>query len=156
MEISKPHHRPYDSYIRDHLFWVIIDSTKYSFSKLSGLESSFSSEMYMEGGADVPVWFKTNQTEVHTMKLERGVRKNYPMGTNSAFVDTFGDMPVPGTRLNEVEIIVLGRDGKCAVEYYIPGALVTKWELNQFDANAQNMLIEVFEFQYTKIQYMSL
>lgn len=134
----------YEDLVKDNRFLVYIGTFKFSFARISGIISSFSKEVYVEGGDSMPYMFKANPTDLNTLKLERGVTKGYP------------GIFQPGIYTQYIQIIVLGKNNKPQCEYYIPNAVVTKMEVAQFDALSENVLIETFEVEYCKAYQISL
>lgn len=134
----------HEDLLRDNRFLVYIDKTKYTFQKVSGIASQFPKEIYNEGGVAEPHFLVGKQTEMNTLRLEKGVLRN------SAGVE-FDKKMRPGIYLKNIQIIALDKNNSPCREYFIESALITKIEIAQFDAMGSGILIETLELSYYKI-----
>lgn len=130
--------------LRDNRFLVYIDKTKYTFQKISGIASQFAKEIYNEGGVAEPHFLIGKQTEMNTLRLEKGVLK-YSAGVK------FDKKMRPGIYLKNIQIIALDKNNTPCREYFIESALITKVEISQFDAMGAGVLIETLELSYYQI-----
>ena len=127
--------------LRDNRFLVYMGTSKYSFEKVSGLEKSYATEIYNEGGVDEPHLLKGKQTELQTLKLEHGVR----IGTSGSSMD---NKMKPGKVIENIQVIALGKDMKPSKEFFITQAVLTGVEVGDFDASGESVLVESFTMQY--------
>lgn len=130
--------------LRDNRFLVYIENKKYTFQKVSGITTQFHREIYNEGGVAEPHFLAAKQTDMNTLRLEKGVTKSQEGSLLNRKMQ-------PGMMMKNIQIIVLDKYRSPSREYYIENALITKFELADFDAMGENVLIEKLELEYYKI-----
>ncbi len=122
-------------------FRVMLEKEEYGFSKISGLQMERPTVTYQEGGLNGSVHvFPGPAKSCGTVRLERGV---------------YAGMELPfymvGEALSKQMVILLWRAAdrkkvdKC---YRLSGLVVKKWEVGEFDALQNTLLIDRFELDY--------
>lgn len=135
-------------------FHVYINNKAYGFQKISNIEQVIETEMITEGGCDYVKILPSPPKNINIMRFTKGA------GTfeEETFVFKVGQY------INSpIHIFVLGQteeNGKIVRKprkhYCILGAMISKWNLSDFDAESSTMLIETFEIQYSKLEQVPI
>ncbi len=122
-------------------FRVALEKKEYGFSKISGLQQERPTVTYQEGGLNGFVHiFPGPAKSCGTVRLERGVYA----GAELPFY-------LVGETLPEHMVIMVWNSAdrrkvdKC---YRLSGLVVKKWEVGEFDALQNTLLIDRFELDY--------
>lgn len=129
-----------EKYNGNYRFLVCIGSTRISFAKVGGLETSIDYDTIQIGGINHTVYTTPSpKKQVQTITFERAVQSE----------DSFILDIKPGMWLGErMEIFILDdfdQSNSISYKYYIEDGLITKWELTPLNALGNEVLINKFE-----------
>ncbi len=120
-------------------FRVVLEKEEYGFSKISGLQMERPTTTYQEGGLNGCVHvFPGPAKSCGTVRLERGVFT----GAELPFYLVGEALP------KHMTILHWGGGKKVNKCYRLYGLVVKKWEVGEFDALQNTLLIDRFELDY--------
>lgn len=137
----------YEELILNYRFQVLIENKTLSFARISGLGMERETEILAEGGNSgggrlLAVPLKNSRT----LRMERGVCTR-----DSTLISKLR----PGICLPQgIIVVVMGSDGKPAIQYVTEQAFVTRWEIADLEADQGKVLINTFEISYIKLDLM--
>lgn len=125
--------------------------TDVRFQRISGLGRSFNLTQHRQGGENTSSIDLPDNVQHQRLVMERGVMAAslFTMQLSSGLSDG------KGFRC-EIMISALNAKNLPEVNWWVSNALPTSWSIGEFDANANGVVINSFEFSYRDITYMGL
>ena len=87
--------------------------------------------------------------------MEKGVvpSTSSSLSTTKNVLDLLAETCSDSTSRMDVDINVLGRDGKVRIKYILNNAFMSKWEAPDLDASSDDVAIEKITLQYDYLTY---
>lgn len=130
---------PFSEPIPGYRFIVSLSNLLLGFQKISGLSLDIETETYREGGLNtrVHVFPKYCRAE-QILRMEKGV-----------CAGRWHPFYMAGGRIDEaLNLFVIDNCGMPLKNYLLTGLLVKKWEVGEFSAEQNGLLIDRFEISY--------
>ena len=116
------------------------------FSRISGLGRELTIDQIEEGGNNLSTTLVPRSVKTGPLTLERGVMAISPLtlGLNQA-------MSALELEYLTIMVIVLGVGGSPTSTWTFEKALPTRWSVSDLDATSNAILINSFEFSYSRV-----
>lgn len=130
---------------------VVPNALDVRFQKVAGLSADISPETYEEGGQNLYTHRFPNRVSYGNLVLERGMVIGSLLGLEfNAAMSLFRFSP------SNVMIMLLNADSEPVATWQFSNAYPVKWSVSDFDANANQIVIESMELAYTRFQRITL
>ena len=121
------------------------------FQKVSGISAEITMNEIVEGGNTKIKQEAPGKMNYDNLVLERGVFLGSPLRLH--FNTTFTFLKTIPT---QILVMALDKNSAPVANWLLFNAYPVKWEISDFDANENEILIETMELSYQRYQYLSL
>lgn len=130
------------------------ENTKIGFQKVSGLSADLNGVEYHEGCTNYPVKL-AGKASFGEVTMEKGVvpSTSSSLSTTKNVLDLLAETCSDSTSRMDVDVNVLGREGKVRIKYILNNAFMSKWEAPDLDASSDDVAIEKITLQYDYLTY---
>ena len=133
----------HDDLVSNNRFVVSIGPATFSFSSVTNISHSINVDDIQEGGRnDTPRFVVSPKRTGDQLVLERGIQTG--MQAKHA-----GETFTPGASICLCTIMVLDRSMSIAKAYSFDEGIVTKWEIDNLDANDSRILVRRVEIRHS-------